>query len=244
MLFTFDKSSFCNIFAKYLTTIPEFKIQNSKFKIKLSHWLEEIERIESRKHRSASDSARIQDKKFRIQQNYAKNKGAYESFLQKLNGLVERVNNLPLEYRELFGKINGKAKSSRLDNHLHYFSSSRRIQRMQFKNFLQPFKNVHFKHIRVIYFNVAKVMDKVEVEILEEFLEKKKHDGKVIPEQESGKRSSGSQNSQDKFHEIYYYDIGKLNEELALATIDWLVFREDVDHLPVVHDGEPRLADH
>lgn len=207
----------------------------------MSHWLDEIERLESRKRRSASDSARIQDKKFRIRQNYEKNLEAYEGFMSKMIALVERVNNLPMAYREEFGKLNGRAKDTRLDNHLYIFSSSRRLQKMQFKSLLQPLKAIHFKHVRLIYFNIAKVMDKAEVEVLEEFLEKKKHDGKIIPEHEEGKETHRPQSDQDKYHEIFYYDIEKLDEELAYQIIDWLVFKENVEHLPVVHDGEPRF---
>jgi hypothetical protein len=205
------------------------------------HWLDEIERKERRKHRSASDSARIQDKKFRIQQNYEKNHLIYDGFMEKLQGLIDRVNNLPMEYREVFGKITSKQKDSKLENHLHYFSSSRRIQKMQFKSLLRPLKNVHFKHVRIIYFNVAKVIDKVEVEVLEEFLEKKRRDGKVIPEHESGKGFQKPQSENDKFHEIYYYDMDKLNEEFAYQIIDWLAYRENLEHLTVVSEGEPRF---
>ena len=207
----------------------------------MSHWLDDIERIESRKRRSAADSARIQDKKFRIQQNYEKNREVYDGFMQKLLSLVERVNNLPLEYREVFNKISGQQKRSKLDNHLHMFSSSRRTEKTMFRSFLQPFKSVHFKHVRVIYFNVAKVMDKVEVEILEEFLEKKRRDGKVIPEHEGGKDFKKPEGDNDKFHQIFYYDMSKLDEGFAYQIIDWLAFKENVDHLPVVHAGEARF---
>jgi hypothetical protein len=207
----------------------------------VSHWLDEIENQERKKHRSASDSARIQDKKFRIQQNYEKNREVYNGFMEKMHGLVERVNKLPMEYREIFNKINGQEKKSKMENHLHMFSSSRRTQKTQFKSFLQPLKAVHFKHVRVIYFNVAKVMGKVEVEILEEFLEKKRRDGKVIPEHEVGKGFKKPESDNDKFHEIYYYDMEKLNEEFALQIIDWLAFKENLEHLVVIHDGEPRF---
>jgi hypothetical protein len=121
------------------------------------------------------------------------------------------------------------------------FSSSQRIQKTQFKSLLRPIRSVHFKHIRVIYFNVAKVMDMVEVEVLEEFLEKKRRDGQVIPENESGKGFKKPESDKDKFHEIFYYDIGKLDETLAYQVIDWLAFKENVEHLSVVNEGEPRF---
>ncbi len=210
----------------------------------MPHWLDEIERFESRKHRSASSSARVQDKKFRIQQNYQKNKEIYDSFIAKLNSLSERVNNLPLEYREVFGKINFKAKSSKLDNQLNYYSSSRRLQKLQFKSIINPLKHVHFKHVRVVYFNVAKIMDKVEVELLEEYLEKKRRDGKLIPEEQQNKLFTHHPHSEvDKFHEVYYYDMSKLTDELAYQIIDWLAFKENIEHIPVIEQGEVRFKE-
>lgn len=209
----------------------------------MAHWLDDIERQESRKKGSASGSARVQDKKFRIQQNYQKNKEIYDGFISKLLAVAERVNNLPIEYREIFGKINVKQKQSKLDNHLSYFSSSRRTEKTEFKNLLHPFKTIHYKHVRVIFFNVAKIMGKIEVEIYEELLEKKRHDGKVIEEHENPKDFHKPHSETDKFHEIYYYEMDKLDDELALKIIDWLVFREEVDHVPIVHEGEPRFKE-
>lgn len=210
----------------------------------MGHWLEDIERHESRKHRSARDSARIQDKIFRIKQNYEKNKGTYDAFIAKLDELVERVNSLPMEYREEFNKMKSQEKKSKLDNKLHFFSSSRRQQKMEFKGFLNPLKNVKYKHVRIIYFNVAKLMDKVEVEIREEFLEKKRRDGQIISDAEGKNKSNKPAGiDSDKFHQIYYYDMDKLTPELALKIIDWLAFKEELDHIPVIEEGEPRFRE-
>jgi hypothetical protein len=207
------------------------------------HWLDDIERQESRRRGSSSGSARIQDKKFRIQQNYIKNKEIYEEFVGKLENLMNRVNRLPLVHREVFGKINEHKKETRLDNHLCLFSSSRRIEKTEFINIIHPFKTVHFKHVRVIYFNIAKLMDKVEVEIYEELLEKKRHDGKIIPEHEDPHHSHKPHSDKDKFHEIYYYDMSRLDDDLAIRIIDWLAFHEEVQHIPIVLEGEPRFKD-
>ncbi|MBW6459975.1 MAG: hypothetical protein K0B08_05320 [Bacteroidales bacterium] len=207
------------------------------------HWLDEIEKRESRKRGSASGSARIQDKKFRIGQNYEKNREIYNGFMAKLEGLAERVNSLPMEHREVFGKVGFKLKDTKLKNHLFYLSSSRRMQKTEFKSLLRPLRTVHYKHIRVIYFNVAKLMDKVEIEIHEEYLEKKRRDGKVIPEHENPKGFHKPQSDRNKFHEIYYYEMEKLTDELAYQIIDWLAFREEVDHIPVVTEGEARFKE-
>jgi hypothetical protein len=222
----------------------KFKIQHLKFNIsRRMHWLDDIERQESRRRGSSSSSARVQDKKFRIQQNYNKNKEIYEAFTGKLQSLVHRVNNLPMIHREVFGKINEQEKNSKLDNHLVMFSSSRRIEKTEFKSILNPFATVHYKHVRVIYFNVAKLMDKVEVEIYEELLEKKRHDGKVIEEHEDPHHTHKPHSDKEKFHEIYYYEMEKLTDELAISIIDWLAFHEEVQHISIVHDGEPRFKD-
>jgi hypothetical protein len=179
---------------------------------------------------------------FRIQQNFEKNKERYNGFVATMDNLIGRVNDLPMEYREVFGKLKSEAKQTRLDNKLHIYSGSRRVQKTEFKNILRPFKTVHYKHVRIIYFNIAKLMDKVEVEVREELLEKKRRDGQMIPETDSrygNRKPSGQQ--KDKFHMIYYYDMDNLTEDFALRIIDWLVFKEDLHHLPIIRDGEPRF---
>jgi hypothetical protein len=205
----------------------------------MGHWLEDIENQEARKRRSARDSARVQDKIFRIKQNYDKNKDLYDRFIKKMEGLIERVNNLPMEHREEFGKLKFEAKRSKLSNHLYNFASSKRVQKMQFGGLLRPLKNVHYKHVRVIYVNVAKLMGKVEFEIKEELLEKKRQDGKVIPEETSKSRRRPEDKS-DRFHEFYYYDMEELNDEFALKIIDWLTFHENLEALPIIRNGELR----
>jgi hypothetical protein len=209
----------------------------------VAHWLDEIERQESRRKGSGSNSARVQDKKFRIQQNYTKNKEIYDGFVVKMQSLVNRVNSLPIEHREVFGKINEQEKNSKLDNHLTMFSSSRRVEKTEFKSILHPFKTIHYKHVRVIYFNVAKLIDKAEVEIYEEHLEKKRRDGQVVAEHEDPNHVHKPHSDKEKFHEIFYYDMAKLNDDLAFRIIDWLVFREEVSHIPIVVDGEPRFKE-
>jgi hypothetical protein len=209
----------------------------------MAHWLDEIERKESRRRGSGSSSARVQDKKFRIQQNYNKNKEVYEAFITTMMNLVNRVNSLPIQYREAFGKINSHRKDTRLDNHLTYFSGSTRVEKTKFRDIFHPFKSIHYKHVRVIYFNVAKLMDKVEVEIYEEMLEKKRHDGKVIPSHEDPNLHHKPSSDKDKFHEIFYYDMSRLNDDLAIRIIDWLAFKEEVQHIPIVLEGEPRFKE-
>ncbi len=74
------------------------------------NWLEEAEQELDKKKGSKKHSARILDKKFRIQENYKKNNDKYDEFIAKLNELVDRVNNLPIEKKQPFGYINSKEK--------------------------------------------------------------------------------------------------------------------------------------
>jgi hypothetical protein len=81
------------------------------------------------------------------------------------------------------------------------------------------------------------------VEIYEELLENKRRDGQVVEELENPKDFHKPHSEKDKFHEIYYYEMDRLDDELTLRIIDWLVFREEVNQIPIVTGGEPRLKD-
>jgi hypothetical protein len=37
--------------------------------------------------------------------------------------------------------------------------------------------------------------------------------------------------------------MNNLTQELAVKIIDWLAFHEEVSHIPIVHDGEPRFKE-
>lgn len=206
----------------------------------MTHWIEKAERTGKTKSQPSVDSARNEDKKFRIRQNYQKNRAVYDAFVSKMNSLVDRVNQLPIEHREEFGKINSSEKKSHFDNKLWHFTSSRRYTKRVFKSLLQPYKTTHFKHVRVIYFNVAKVMDKAEVEIKEEHLEKKRLDGILV---DSEDHSFRKRKGMSRFHNIYYFPIDRLNDDLAFHIVDWLAFHENMDHLPFAREGEERTGE-
>ena len=203
----------------------------------MSHWIEDAEKRGKNIDKPSGDSARIQDKKFRIRQNYQKNKPIYDGFIKKMNSLIDRVNQLPIEHREEFGKINSSEKKSHLDNKLWHFSSSRRYHKRVFKSLLQPFSSAHFKHVRLIYFNVAKLPDKAEVEIREEHLEKKRLDGMLVDSEHS---SFKEKKGMPRLRKIYYYPMDRLNDDLAFRIVDWLAFHEGIEHLPFLKDGEER----
>lgn len=200
----------------------------------MAHWLEEAERKIHRREKRPSESVRIQEKKFLIQQNYEKNKEVYDGFINKLKELVERVNNLPMEMRDPFGHMDAVEKESKLDNHLVYFSSKVRIRK---KTILPKFpfiKFTNFKHIRVIYFCVSKYTGKVEVEVKENFLKKTRKDGHVDDAPKHPHHRE--EDDQDNMDIIFLWDMEKLDNELAYKIIDWLAFKEELSYLPFKPD--------
>jgi len=194
----------------------------------MSHWLEDAEREEQRKkQKPLRESAKIQDKMFRIQQNYEANREAYEAFVGRLKDICERANNLPAEKKEPWKHIDAKAKDSKLENHLYYFSSSERFdKRVITKSF--PFvKNQHYKHIRVIYFSVSKEMGKAEVEVKEDYLAKTK-----LSADDNGQIKDFLDDGLKRIDVIFLYNISDFQKEDALKILDWLVFKEDLKSLP------------
>jgi len=195
------------------------------------NWLEEAEQELDKKKGSKKHSARVLDKKFRIQENYKKNKDKYDEFIAKLNELVDRVNNLPIEKKQPFGYINSKEKKSRLNNHLNYFSSSNRIEKLRFRGFLKLFKLSHYKNVRVIYFSVSRHIDIVGIEIKERSLLKERIKAGSKTDEKKGDKGS-KHKDQDSIHFKFAWDMNKLDDELAIQVISWLAFKEDLRNLP------------
>ena len=72
----------------------------------MSNWLEEAESKKSLMDENGTSLDKTELKKEAIAQNYKANQELYERLIQQLEGLAVRVNDLPMEYRESFGKIN------------------------------------------------------------------------------------------------------------------------------------------
>lgn len=196
----------------------------------MGHWLEEAENSQ-KKSRHASGSSmkqRIARKKDAIGINYEKNKEHYDKFVAYLHHLVKRVNDLPEDHREPFRKITAASKKTKLNNHLNYFSSSRREQKYNFLAFIW-LKPTHAKQIRVFYIYVSKETDYVNFEIKENYLLRKR-----VSEtsKKSGDEHKKSAHSKDRVHVIFHVPVSKLNEPTALQIIDWLTFREQLQDLP------------
>jgi hypothetical protein len=195
------------------------------------NWLEEAEQELDKKKDSKKHSARVLDKKFRIQENYKKNKDKYDRFIAKLNELVDRVNNLPIEKKQPFGYINSKEKKSKLNNHLNYFSSSNRIEKLRFRGFLKLFKLSHYKNVRVIYFSVSRHIDIIGIEIKEHSLLKERIKASSNTDDKKGAKGS-KHKDQERIHFKFAWDMNKLDDELAIQVISWLAFKEDIRNLP------------
>lgn len=186
--------------------------------IYMDNWLEEIEGKEKKKV-SLSEKAkqRIQAKKEKVATNYQKNATSFDSFIKNLNELVSRVNSLPEEERQDFIEIDSRHKKTEFDNHLHIFSSSKRVFVTKKKYYLFGDKKYRYKYIRVVYFNISKDIDKVEIEIKEKYLPKG-HKRKYLNED---------------IHRLYKLNFDVLNQELAYQFINWLAFKKEVNNLSI-----------
>jgi len=115
----------------------------------MSNWLENAESSAAEMEEQGGLKEELRQKKEAIRKNYLDNQIQYENFIAELDKLVNRVNDLPLDYREPFGKISHHAKDSRLDNHLNYLTSSKRIKKRLYKSVIRFLKIYTFKRIRV-----------------------------------------------------------------------------------------------
>jgi len=190
--------------------------------------LEEAEKEKPEEvHKPRVSRTKIQQKIEDIKQNYEANKKAYDDFINALFSLCQRANTLPPESREPWGLIESKAKESKMNSHLYSFLTRERFDmRVPTKSF--PFiKLRHFKHVRKVMFSISTTLDMVNVEVYEDYIAKTR----LSENYDSDNKYSGD-DGLDRYHFVYHYAIKELNETLALNLLDWMAFREDIDHLP------------
>jgi len=193
----------------------------------MPHWLEEAEREEQRKkERPSRESAKVQDKIFRIRENYDVNKEAYENFVRYFFDLCERANNLPHEKKLPWIQIDFRMKESKLENHLYYASTSERIDKIVKVRSFPFFKRQHYKHLRSIHFNVSKKMNFAELEIRDDYL------AKTRLKSDDNEESEIYNDGFNRVKVVFEYEIDKLDKNLALIILDWLAFRAEVSSLP------------
>ncbi len=194
----------------------------------MAHWLEEAEREEIRKKQKVSkESARIQDKMFRIQQNYSANKETYDKFINMMHDLCERANALPPDKRDPWNVIEFKPKESKLDNHLYQASTNKGFDKtVAIKSF--PFiKSQHYKHVHSVYFAVSKDMGMVEIEVKDDYLAKSR-----MRTDDSRDTDFLIDDGLKRVDIVFRYEMDKLDKELAIKILDFLVFRADFKSLP------------
>ena len=194
----------------------------------MAHWLEEAENEKQEEVKKPRVSrTEIQQKTEDIRQNYETNKKAYDDFITALFTLCQRANTLPPESREPWNIIESKARESKMNSHLYSFITRERFDmRAPIKSF--PFiKLRHFKHVRKVMFSVSKTLGMVNIEVYEDYIAKTR-----ISKDDGGEIKEVVDDGLERYHLIYHFAIKDLNEDLSLKLLDWLTFREDLEHLP------------
>jgi len=195
----------------------------------MPHFLEEIEHKQKRqRRRSQKLELKIEEKKRLISENYQANKEAYLAFIQTMFNMVQRVNELEPELRNTFKKLTAASKNTKLDNKLHFFSSSRREQKFNFFSF-SWLKPTHFKNIRVCYIHISKEPGFVTFEFKENKLERKR----ISSSQEKEETSKKTSDRKERVHVSYRYPLARLDNEVAHQLIDWLVYKDQLHDLPI-----------
>ncbi len=179
-------------------------------------WLEEIEgKAKKKKALTEKAKQRVEQKRLKVAANFQKNGEIYLDFISKLKELINRVNNLSEEERAEFIEIDSRYKITEFDNHLYIFSASKRVYIEKFKIFIIKKKKYRFKYARVIYFDISKELDKVEIEIKEKYIPKgHKRNYKL-----------------EDINKLYKVSFDKLNSDFASKIISWLAFKNSVEQL-------------
>jgi len=200
-----------------------------------NHWLFDAEQDQQKK-KSYTESAGFLDRKMRIKKNYEANKDDYESFIELLSGLIDRVNSLPLDKREPFGHIDTIVKETKLENRTINYRTSQRFEKLltskmfdRLLNFdlLNLNKPSNFKHIRTLYVSVSSKMGMIGLELKEEVQLKQKVvvDEDLVEEKDFFK-------DKNRLHDYFNWEIDKLDQKFALKIIDWLAFKCESKDLP------------
>ncbi len=193
----------------------------------MSHWLEEAERKISQDDEKLSLENKLKARKEGIRINYLENKAYYDGFISQLEEISVRINELPLEYRMVFGKLNFNSKESSLGNKLYYITSSQRIKKRLYKGVLNFFKKHHFKYIRVAYFTVSRHPGLIDIELKENLLLRFR-----MKANGDRKKSSIRKNKQgDKKDQLIRLNMKEMSKEKAMEIIDWLVFKKEMEEI-------------
>jgi hypothetical protein len=195
----------------------------------MSHWLEDAERNATGRKLSDKEE-RIRQKMLRVQENYTGVKAQYDEFISGLYTLVNRANTLPGERRKLFGMIDARPRSSKLDNQLNILSSSRKLEPRKLFGFLPPLFPAQMRMVRAVFISVSDKPGMISIEFKEKRTRKRRDNG--IHEHYRG-----------GIHVLYSFKAESLSRELSLEIIDWLAFSTELKDLTYIqsHTGKTRI---
>ncbi|NOR87674.1 MAG: hypothetical protein GQ527_08705, partial [Bacteroidales bacterium] len=134
----------------------------------MSHWLEEAEsKAYSKRVKHSEVHSRVENKKTEVKDNKDLIGDSYLDVIDQFISIIQRINNLPRNERIPFGQIESKFKDNKLDNLLHKFSSSRRINIREYSGILAPFKSQRYKNSRSFFISIAREKGKILLEYKE-----------------------------------------------------------------------------
>lgn len=194
----------------------------------MAHWLEEAEQVISkREDKKLQRKDKIVVKKDNVKQNRLELENDYLNIIGEIESLIDRINNLPRQNRIPFGQIFGKAKSSKLDNLLYKFHSSRRVINKEFAGILSPVKSQHYKNTRSFFISIAKERGHLLLEYKEVKSKRIRLNDQIqnfwskVPIIRSLKKKEAHEVKEN----IKLIHIDQFNDESILEHIDWLAFR-------------------
>ncbi len=195
----------------------------------MTHWLEEAElKVSKKEDRKNQIKDRIEVRKDSVKQNRLELEDDYLKLIGKIETLVDRINNLPRQSRIPFGQIFGKPKTSKLDNLLYKFHSSRRIINKEFAGVLSPVKSQHYKNTRSFFISIAKERGHLLLEYKEVKSKRIRLNDQIqnfwskIPLLKALKKKEAHE-VKDSIKLIH---INELNEKELLKHLDWLAFKD------------------
>ncbi len=195
----------------------------------MSHWLEDAEKkISNRQNHKVEIRERIDHKKSDVDSNRLEIEDDFLTVIEKLNSLMERINNLPRHDRIPFGQIFGKSKLNKLDNQLHKFHSSRRVIIKEFSGILKPFKSQHYKNTRSFFISI----DRQKYHVLLEYKEIKAKRVRIndqiksLWEKINFLKAMQKKEEYDVKESIQHIHINEFNDTFIMKHMDWLAFKD------------------
>ena len=195
----------------------------------MAHWLEEAEQAISKKEdKKLQRKDKIIVKKDSVKQNRLEIEDDYLKIIGQIESIIERINSLPRHNRMPFGQIFGKPKTSKLNNLLYKFHSSRRVINKEFAGIMAPLKSQHYKNTRSFFISIAKERGHLLLEYKEVKSKRVRLNDQIqkfwnkIPIIKYLRRKE-SHEVQEKIKLIHINDY---SEQVILKHIDWLAYKD------------------